>query len=273
MSTPCRYFAAGNCKHGDHCRYAHVTSSGTPSAEPSRQPCKYFAAGHCRDGDKCRFPHVRPAESRLLGATGEELAQNPDALDSSQGEGRDALSRSLESLPQEDSSKPAPVNDLAIPRPPTPPSVSTIGLDEPGISNVLPSGGLLAGSSCLGDHPQEENSESPKTPPRPPSSDDDLEAQKTSLDGSDARWAGAASAAAAPKGSAKPWSGIVPVANASAQVVPQHEITDPSRFAPPTKLRTRKKVLEVSVSGIWCCNILMVGVVLFRYCLSSSIPD
>jgi DNA polymerase III epsilon subunit-like protein len=93
---PCMFFAKGNCRDGDKCRFSHVLvappppnvgrqpSSGesppppppgssllqppsvpppavAPAAAPpadSRPLCTFFAKGNCRDGAGCRFRHT-----------------------------------------------------------------------------------------------------------------------------------------------------------------------------------------------------------------------
>ncbi|KAK1948237.1 Uncharacterized protein P3T76_000527 [Phytophthora citrophthora] len=88
---PCRFFARGNCRDGEKCKFSHnankvkmeggdensgVTDKDAvreadpaqpPETEPATEPkkkkklrlrkCKFFAQNKCRDGDKCKFSH------------------------------------------------------------------------------------------------------------------------------------------------------------------------------------------------------------------------
>ncbi|KAL3673544.1 hypothetical protein V7S43_001250 [Phytophthora oleae] len=89
---PCRFFARGNCRDGEKCKFSHTASrkkeksgdekSAVTDAEavreagPAQPPetekqeskpkkkkklrlrkCKFFAQSKCRDGDKCKFSH------------------------------------------------------------------------------------------------------------------------------------------------------------------------------------------------------------------------
>eukprot|EP00658_Telonema_sp_P-2_P031241 TRINITY_DN23427_c0_g1_i3.p1 TRINITY_DN23427_c0_g1~~TRINITY_DN23427_c0_g1_i3.p1 ORF type:complete len:760 (+),score=159.86 TRINITY_DN23427_c0_g1_i3:160-2439(+) len=55
--TPCRFFAAGNCKYADKCRYLHNAQISDDVPSDSPPPCRFFAKGYCRNGDSCRFLH------------------------------------------------------------------------------------------------------------------------------------------------------------------------------------------------------------------------
>ncbi len=58
----CKYFAAGNCRSGESCRFKHGGAAASSDdrddfdAQPSSL-CKYFAAGQCRFGSGCLSPH------------------------------------------------------------------------------------------------------------------------------------------------------------------------------------------------------------------------
>ncbi|KAG7393560.1 hypothetical protein PHYPSEUDO_007397 [Phytophthora pseudosyringae] len=93
---PCRFFARGNCRDGENCKFSHVTkdkvvnggdilkvpeadaASVVREADPAQPPeatkpvvapepkkkkktrvrkCKFFAQNKCRDGEKCKFSH------------------------------------------------------------------------------------------------------------------------------------------------------------------------------------------------------------------------
>lgn len=93
---PCRFFAAGNCRFGQSCRYSH-NDSGTghspsccernvcnnidplswssgapllqdPAPPPASIACRFFAQGSCKFGNKCRFHHSQQVRqhSRIL---------------------------------------------------------------------------------------------------------------------------------------------------------------------------------------------------------------
>lgn len=69
--SPCRFFAAGNCRYGQSCRYSH-NDSGAPIApirkelpsQPSSLPCRFFASGKCKFGHKCLYYHSQQALNR-----------------------------------------------------------------------------------------------------------------------------------------------------------------------------------------------------------------
>jgi hypothetical protein len=62
-TTSCKFFASGNCRFGDQCRFRHdntgptrtISNSNTTKAKPNN--CKFFASGSCRFGDQCRSSH------------------------------------------------------------------------------------------------------------------------------------------------------------------------------------------------------------------------
>lgn len=72
QNQPCRFFAAGNCRYGQSCRYSHNDTGAMPSvplhADPSPPPssiaCKFFSQGNCKFGNKCRFHHSQQALNR-----------------------------------------------------------------------------------------------------------------------------------------------------------------------------------------------------------------
>lgn len=101
----CRYYAAGYCKHGNSCQYAHgdgtqqaaggpivvaapqqpqVAAGGgfgcarAPGAMPSvalaMRQCKFYARGSCRDGEACRYAH---GEKAGAGMAGVQVAAEP----------------------------------------------------------------------------------------------------------------------------------------------------------------------------------------------------
>ncbi|ETP38381.1 hypothetical protein F442_14001 [Phytophthora nicotianae P10297] len=109
---PCRFFARGNCRDGDNCKFSHVKKEGklkiesgsddseapeagvtsvVRDADPAQPPevaaepkmksrtrvrrCKFFAQNRCRDGDKCKFSH----ELKNTGANNKEQTQGTDA--------------------------------------------------------------------------------------------------------------------------------------------------------------------------------------------------
>jgi hypothetical protein len=56
----CKFFSAGGCKHGDDCKFAHVT----PPA-----PCKFYALGSCTKGAECKFSHDGVVSGGVAAAT------------------------------------------------------------------------------------------------------------------------------------------------------------------------------------------------------------
>lgn len=59
----CRAFAAGTCRRGAECRYAHVEGQQQQQQQqwqeqqPRQDVCRNFQAGNCRKGAQCRFVH------------------------------------------------------------------------------------------------------------------------------------------------------------------------------------------------------------------------
>ncbi|OQS04347.1 hypothetical protein THRCLA_20910 [Thraustotheca clavata] len=54
----CKFFLAGKCKRGEHCKYSHSTEQSAPKKKKRKKPvCKYFLKNECRKGSQCRFRH------------------------------------------------------------------------------------------------------------------------------------------------------------------------------------------------------------------------
>mmetsp|Transcript_12810 Transcript_12810/g.43377 ORF Transcript_12810/g.43377 Transcript_12810/m.43377 type:complete len:302 (+) Transcript_12810:98-1003(+) len=61
-APPCRFFAQGNCRAGDQCRFSHAVGQAAPEPARIAAPCRFFLSGGCRAGDSCRFSHDMPAQ-------------------------------------------------------------------------------------------------------------------------------------------------------------------------------------------------------------------
>lgn len=75
----CNYFARGNCKFGDTCKFLHDTGREKclnvlprsplhrvprPNGYVNRQHCPFFSQGKCHYGDRCKYLHVYRREQR-----------------------------------------------------------------------------------------------------------------------------------------------------------------------------------------------------------------
>lgn len=62
VRKPCKFYAQGQCKNGNQCKYAHESTSVgnflTTQPTKKNKPCSYFSAGTCKKGDECPFSHV-----------------------------------------------------------------------------------------------------------------------------------------------------------------------------------------------------------------------
>jgi hypothetical protein len=56
-ASPCIFFARGQCRNGEACRFSHSAADGAAPTSPPK-PCSFFAKGVCRDGENCRFSHA-----------------------------------------------------------------------------------------------------------------------------------------------------------------------------------------------------------------------
>ncbi|EQC26564.1 hypothetical protein SDRG_15594 [Saprolegnia diclina VS20] len=85
--TPmCKFFLAGKCRRGDHCKFAHVDATSSSLEEkkkkkrkrrgPSKAICRQFLDGKCRRGAKCRYAHPPLSTEDAAEDEGEDNAAN-----------------------------------------------------------------------------------------------------------------------------------------------------------------------------------------------------
>lgn len=57
----CAYWAKGQCKNGDSCKFLHPLEKDPKSAVAIARgkECAFWAKGQCKNGDNCRFLHIR----------------------------------------------------------------------------------------------------------------------------------------------------------------------------------------------------------------------
>eukprot|EP01052_Picozoa_sp_SAG31_P025539 SAG31_NODE_2243_length_6102_cov_5.923205_1_plen_157_part_00 len=75
MATPppCVFYARGQCRNGQSCRFSHQLGAAAAASSPEpapapRPPCRFFASGACRAGNSCRFSHEQlPARPGVSG--------------------------------------------------------------------------------------------------------------------------------------------------------------------------------------------------------------
>jgi len=56
-TTPCKFFALGQCTKGDACTFIHPGAEAAPAPNYKTVPCKFWPLGQCTKGDACTFVH------------------------------------------------------------------------------------------------------------------------------------------------------------------------------------------------------------------------
>ncbi|RDW81277.1 uncharacterized protein DSM5745_04834 [Aspergillus mulundensis] len=85
--VPCRFYARGNCRDGDKCRFSHTTPPKTGDtdnvAAPSsysdtrgQVPCQFYLRGICRNGDGCPYSHTGAKEGKAVSSIEETNSDN-----------------------------------------------------------------------------------------------------------------------------------------------------------------------------------------------------
>eukprot|EP00429_Kryptoperidinium_foliaceum_P117715 CAMPEP_0176292994 /NCGR_PEP_ID=MMETSP0121_2-20121125/56374_1 /TAXON_ID=160619 /ORGANISM="Kryptoperidinium foliaceum, Strain CCMP 1326" /LENGTH=92 /DNA_ID=CAMNT_0017633931 /DNA_START=8 /DNA_END=283 /DNA_ORIENTATION=+ len=59
-TTPCKFFARNQCKHGQACSFAHGPDDLKPLPDlfKTRLCTRFLTRGRCSAGDACRYAHA-----------------------------------------------------------------------------------------------------------------------------------------------------------------------------------------------------------------------